>query len=79
MLAGLNEYVDGVAGSALCAEIERHLADCADCRVVVDTLRKTVELVHTLPAPDLPDGLRTRLFRALALDDLIAPTPPAAG
>lgn len=67
LLGGLSEYLDGEASSELCAEIERHLADCEDCRVVVDTLRKTVLLYRDLPQPGLPAGARERLFKALDL------------
>ncbi len=63
----LSDYLDGTASAEMCAEIERHLADCADCRVVVDTLRRTIELYHTLPAPELPVAARERLYKSLDL------------
>ena len=44
LLGQLADYVDGEASQALCQEIERHLSGCENCRVVVDTLRKTVTL-----------------------------------
>ncbi len=45
LLDYLSEYVDGeLENQALCEEIESHLADCEDCKVVVDTLEKTVYL-----------------------------------
>lgn len=69
LLADLSEYLDGDAAAEVCAEIERHLAACADCRVVVDTLSKTVALYHILPQPELPAATRTRLFAALNLDE----------
>ena len=74
MLGSLCEYVDGEAGEALCAEIERHLADCDDCRVVVDTMRKTIYLVKqsTDESPsELPEGVRQRLYLSLNLDDFL--------
>ena len=40
----LSEYLDGELAESLCAELERHLADCPNCRIVVDTTRKTVNL-----------------------------------
>jgi len=43
------------------------MAGCEDCRAVIDTLRKTIELYRTMPQPDLPDGVRQRLYRALDL------------
>ena len=69
LLDQLSDYLDGDAAAAVCAEIERHLAGCADCRAVVDTLRKTVYLYQALPQPELPVGARERLLAALSLEE----------
>ncbi len=71
-LEELSDYVDGVLGDALCQEIERHIADCDDCRVVVDTLEKTIYLYHETAAQTIiPTDVRERLFHRLNLDDFI--------
>ncbi len=67
LLDELSDYLDGAASAEMCAEIERHLADCGDCRVVVDTLRRTIQLYHALPQPDLPAAARERLYKSLDL------------
>lgn len=67
LLGSLSAYLDGEASEALCVEIERHLEGCDNCRVVVNTLRKTVELMHGLPQPNLPDGALERLYKSLDL------------
>jgi predicted anti-sigma-YlaC factor YlaD len=69
LLGNLAPYLDGEASKALCAEIEHHLEDCENCRVVVNTLCKTVELVRDLPQPDLPEGALDRLYISLDLAD----------
>jgi anti-sigma factor (TIGR02949 family) len=57
----ISEYLDGELDPELVRELERHLEHCEDCRVVVDTTRKTVEVFcHTEPAP-LPNDVRERL------------------
>ena len=72
LLDSLSEYVDGALGEGLCIEIERHLAGCENCKVVVDSLRKTVYLYHvTAPPPEVPDDVRQRLFVRLELDDFL--------
>jgi len=73
MLGDLSAYLDGEASDELCAEIERHMAGCEDCRIVVDTLRKTVLLYLDLPQPQLSDEARQRLYRALDLDPYLPP------
>jgi len=71
MLGDLSDYLDGEASKEICAEIEQHMAGCEDCRVVVDTFRKTVFLYRDLPRPELAQDARTRLYQALDLDDYI--------
>ena len=71
LLGELSEYIDGTLEARLCAEFERHLADCENCRVVVDTLNKTVYLYHATAAQDeVPEGVRQRLFKRLDLENL---------
>jgi len=73
LLAELSAFLDGEAPAELCDEIERHLSDCGDCRVVVDTLRKTVLLYHDLPRSPLPPAARERLYKKLDLTEFLAP------
>lgn len=68
LLSQLSDYVDGQAAPALCAEIERHLTICPDCRVVVDTLDNTIKLYHALPESTPPEGATARLFSVLNID-----------
>jgi len=71
MLEGISEYVDGTARQSLCDEIERHIAECPDCRVVVDTLKKTIYLYRQQEENiQMPSDARQRLFHCLQLDDL---------
>ncbi|HPH98598.1 MAG TPA: zf-HC2 domain-containing protein [Anaerolineaceae bacterium] len=74
MLGSLSEYIDGALQAELCAAIEEHLKDCPNCRVVINTLRKTVELYEkAVPPAELPSGIRERLFARLELDEFITP------
>ena len=77
LLGSLSEYVDGALGEELCQEIERHVADCDDCRIVIDTLEKTIYLYHAstaLEPPDMPEEVKTRLFKRLNLEDFLDTT-----
>ncbi len=71
ILGNLSDYVDGSLEENLCQEIEEHLASCPNCRVVVDTLRKTIYLYHetTREPADVPPAVRERLYRTLHLED----------
>ena len=79
LLDELDVYVDGTAAAAICTEIEQHLAACEDCRVVVDTLRKTITLYRELPRSALPEAARRRLYQALDLSEYHIASPPGGG
>jgi anti-sigma factor RsiW len=62
----LNSYLDGELDEALRWELLAHLEQCKDCRVVVDTTRKTIELYCNSEPLPLPADVRQRLNQALA-------------
>ena len=65
LLRELSNYLDGELDPTLVQELEKHIKDCDDCRLVVDTTRKTIELYcNSKPLPLLAD-VRQRLERAL--------------
>jgi len=65
MLEQLCDYIDGDLAPHLCAEIEQHLENCDDCRVLVDTTRKTVALYRHHGRVGAPAGTVGRLWQAL--------------
>ncbi len=65
LLKILNEFVDGTADPAICAEFEQHMAGCNPCQVVVDNIRKTITLYRAGQPYELPAGFRERLHNAL--------------
>jgi anti-sigma factor (TIGR02949 family) len=72
LINSISDYVDGELAPELCAELERHLSECTNCRIVVDTLRKTIELYKdTTEAEPIPDEVRQRLFYRLHLEDFL--------
>jgi predicted anti-sigma-YlaC factor YlaD len=68
----LSAYLDGELESALCAEIEQHLRGCDDCRVMVDTLNKTIMLYRNYGQETVPPEVHERLTRVLNLQQLQA-------
>ncbi len=73
MLQDISLYLDGEASDAVCAEIERHMRECDDCRVVIDTTNQTLNLYHTLPQPSMPEDFRARLYKSLDLEPYFTP------
>jgi anti-sigma factor (TIGR02949 family) len=72
LLDSLSEYIDGELGDQLCEELEGHFSNCEDCRIVVDTLRKTIYLYHaTSELEPVPAEVRQRLYNRLNLDEYL--------
>jgi len=74
LLSTISEYVDGSLGPEFCEELELHLAECENCHIVVDTLRKTISLYRQTAdeTAQIPGVVRERLYRTLHLEDFRA-------
>jgi anti-sigma factor (TIGR02949 family) len=72
LLGSLSAYIDGELDPDLCLELEKHLSECDNCRVVLNTTKRTIDLVHSpVEKSDLPEDVRERLFKRLNLDDFL--------
>lgn len=70
LLGELSNLIDGTISPELCAELEAHLKECKNCRIVVDTTKKTIELYHRDEASvEVPEVLREKLWKRLDLGD----------
>ena len=66
----LSSYVDGDLSDALCEELDKHLSECDNCRIVVNTLKKTIDIYHKQVEQDkAPDDVKDRLFYRLNLEN----------
>jgi anti-sigma factor RsiW len=65
LIQELCSYLDGELGPEALADIERHLERCKDCRLVVDTTRKTIAIYCNAEPLPLPGEVRERLHQAL--------------
>jgi anti-sigma factor (TIGR02949 family) len=71
-LNSLSAYVDGDLDEELCTDIERHLQECDNCRVILDTLKKTIYLYRVITDVDtVPVDVRERLYQRLDLVDYL--------
>jgi len=61
----LTSYLDGVLDSSTRTELELHLSRCTDCRLVVDTCRKTIQIFCNSEPVPLPEDVRSRQHSAL--------------
>lgn len=65
VIRDLSNFIDGDLDASLRHELESHLLDCADCRLVVDQTKKTVEIFCDCEPIELPGEVRDRLHDAL--------------
>ncbi len=73
LLVFLSDFVDGDLSEELCQEIEAHAAECEHCRIVVDTLRKTISLYreNAGESAQIPSEVRSHLFKTLHLENYL--------
>jgi anti-sigma factor (TIGR02949 family) len=74
LLGNLSDFIDGELPDEVCQKLRAHMDGCDNCRVVYDTLNRTIYLYRVeAQETSLPQGARERLFETLHLDDLIKP------
>jgi len=61
----VSEYLDGNLGAGVKSDLEIHLAKCHDCRLIIDTTRKTIDIFCNSEPVALPQDVRNRLHEAL--------------
>jgi len=64
LFANLSEYLDGELPAAICSEIDSHMEDCPPCVRFIESLRRTVSMLHRFPAKAMPENLRQEILKA---------------
>jgi predicted anti-sigma-YlaC factor YlaD len=61
----ISDYLDGELELAARQELESHLEDCGDCKLVVDQTKLTVDVFCDEEPVELPADVKSRLHEAL--------------
>jgi anti-sigma factor RsiW len=61
----MSAYLDDELPPDFCQKLEAHLADCPNCRVMLDSLTQTVRICREGTSEPLPDDLKQSLRAAL--------------
>lgn len=61
----ISDYIDGDLDLSMRQELERHLEDCEDCKMVIDQTRLTVDIFCDSQPVELPADVKSRLHDAL--------------
>ena len=62
VLENLSCYIDGDGSAELRQAMEHHMAHCRRCRVIVDTTRRTVNIVLDADPFEVPLAVSARLY-----------------
>jgi anti-sigma factor (TIGR02949 family) len=66
VLEQLSEFLDHDAREELCRAIEKHLEQCRDCQLYVDSVRKTIILYQNDQKIEVPMQVSKRLQAAMS-------------
>ncbi|MBW8896361.1 MAG: zf-HC2 domain-containing protein, partial [Acidobacteria bacterium] len=78
----IHELIDGTLGAIRRAELERHLADCAECQSFLDDMQAIRAAADSLDPLQPPDGVWMQIAGRLRQEGRVqappAPTPTRA-
>jgi anti-sigma factor RsiW len=61
----LSNYLDNEMDNSLRLEFEEHMGRCPNCRVIIDTTRRTIEVYRGCEPVPLPESLHNKLRETL--------------
>jgi hypothetical protein len=64
-LQELNDYLDPSADPAMKCHLEKHVSECPNCFVLVDTTKKTLQIYKGIEPQTIPESVKARLWKAL--------------
>ena len=82
-LQELNEFLDENTDQDMKQKLQRHVSECPNCFVIVDTTRRTLEVYKGMEPQAVPENVKARLWLALERkmaaqkEPRLADTPPA--
>ena len=65
LLELLSEYIEGELPPELRGEIECHVEECPQCKLVIDTLKLTIKLYNCLEPCTLPEKIKEEVLGKL--------------
>jgi Putative zinc-finger len=76
-LQELADYLDSTVDAELRVKLERHISECPNCFVILDTTQKTLKVYKGVEPQAIPDEVQVRLMKAV--ERKMAATKTAAG
>ena len=76
-LQELNDFLDETTDHDMKLRLQKHVNECPNCFVIVDTTRRTLEVYKGMEPQAVPENVKTRLWAALERK-MAARKPPSA-
>lgn len=64
-LQELTDYLDSTVDAELRIKLERHISECPNCFVILDTTQKTIRVYKGMQPQEIPGDVEARLLKAL--------------
>jgi len=61
----LSEFLDDTLDPKIRAELNRHVEECPNCWVILDTTQRTIKVYKGLEPQTIPPDIHSRLMTAL--------------
>lgn len=71
----LGDFLDDSVDREIRAKLEKHVRECPDCWVILDTTERTIKVYKGMQAQQIPDDIHSRLMGALQKKMAAANTP----
>ena len=76
-LQELTDYLDSTVDAELRLKLERHINECPNCFVILDTTQRTIKVYKGMQPQEIPQEVHVRLMKAV--ERKIAASKTAAG
>ena len=61
----LGEFMDGTLDQEIREKLQKHVSECPNCWVVLDTSQRTIKIYKGLEPQTIPPDIHSRLMTAL--------------
>lgn len=66
------DYIEGHLGKARQNDFKKHIADCRECNIFLDTYTKAITITNALQCLDIPKGLQDKIKNFIAKNQPIS-------
>jgi len=64
-LQELTDYLDSTVDAELRVKLEKHISECPNCFVILDTTQKTIKVYKGVEPQAIPEEVHVRLMKAV--------------